>query len=161
VEIRGETINIRPLKPENLEHVLRFRNADVPVSEHKSIADIQQWYNQIQQDDKQSAFPITTREETPIGEIVYTQRNPQTGEVNVIRLGREYRNQGFGTDAMTAFCRHLFSTTATSNIILFVNQENQIALRCYEKCGFERISVQETTDGKFVLVVMELKKPVP
>jgi len=62
---------------------------------------------------------------------------------------------------MTAFCRHVFSITVTSNIILFVNQENQIALRCYEKCGFERISAQETTDGKFVLVVMELKKPVP
>ena len=77
----------------------------------------------------------------------------------MIRLAREYRNRGFGTDAMKAFCRYIFSTTATSNIVLFVNQENRMAIRCYEKCGFEEISVQQATDGKSVVVVMELKKP--
>jgi RimJ/RimL family protein N-acetyltransferase len=156
--ISGDKTDIRSLKPEHLQYVLRFRNAEVPVDKHKLSA-LHEWYNQIQQDDQKSAFLITNREETPIGEIAYTQRDSETGEVNNIRLAQECQNQGFGTDAMKAFCRHIFSTTGTSRVILFVNQENRIAIRCYEKCGFEEISVQKGINRDLVLVVMELKKP--
>ena len=157
--IEGEKVNIRRLMPDDLEHILQFRNENKQDNEGKSIEDIQEWYDGIQEDTTKGWFIVTTKAGRPIGEIGYTQRDARRTDINIIRLGREHRNMGYGTDAMKAFSAFLFANTRVSDIFVFVGNENKGAIRCYEKCGFKRKAVRRAIGSGNETVIMTLENP--
>lgn len=56
-----------------------------------------------------------------------------------IMIGKEaYRGHGYGTDAMKLLCRFCFEEMNLHKLKLSVIAFNEAAVRCYEKCGFER-----------------------
>ncbi len=73
-------------------------------------------------------------------------------------IGEEdYINHGYGTKMITAFIKQLFANPAIKKIITDVDPNNQRAIRCYEKAGFQFVKKLMTPDG--LAYLMEQKKP--
>lgn len=62
----------------------------------------------------------------------------RVGELAILIGEKDYRNKGFGTDAIQVLCRFGFDELNLHKIKATVFDFNLPALRCYEKCGFER-----------------------
>lgn len=74
-----------------------------------------------------------------------------------IMIGTTNRGRGFGTDAMRVLCRFCFEEMNLHKLKLSVIAFNAPAIRCYEKCGFEREGVLKSEvfrEGKYHDVVM-------
>lgn len=74
-----------------------------------------------------------------------------------IMIGTTNRGRGFGTDAMRVLCRFCFEEMNLHKLKLSVIVFNAPAIRCYEKCGFEREGVLKSEvfrEGKYHDVVM-------
>lgn len=61
-----------------------------------------------------------------------------SGEVRMCIGDRELWGQGYGTDALTVFLRHVFLDLNLQYVYLRVYRHNYRAVRCYEKCGFRK-----------------------
>lgn len=64
-------------------------------------------------------------------------RKGGTGEIGIYLGEKEYWGQGYGTDALTAFLRHLFFDLGFEWIYLHTYQSNLRAQRSYTHVGFE------------------------
>lgn len=155
--IEGERVNVRPSTPDDIKYMLQLRNEYQSDNEKTSIADIQQWYDEILKDPTKGWFIITTKAGSPIGEIGYAHQDANRADIPIIRLGKEHQNKGYGTDAMKVFSAFLFSELGISKIFLFVRSENERAIRCFEKSGFKREAVRKSIDGQYEIIIMVLE----
>jgi RimJ/RimL family protein N-acetyltransferase len=73
-----------------------------------------------------------------IGNVMYYNIDHAHGEAELgITIGvREYWGQGYGTDAVRALVRHIFTRTALRRVYLKTLDWNERARRCFEKAGF-------------------------
>ena len=55
-----------------------------------------------------------------------------------IWVARDYRGNGYGTDAVLLGVRHVFKRFRLHKIYLRVLWYNTAAIRCYERCGFRK-----------------------
>lgn len=60
-------------------------------------------------------------------------------------------DKGFGTEIIKAFCTKLYDENAL-HLIIDPDPENIRAVRCYEKAGFVRDKLIETSDGPALLM---------
>ena len=89
-------------------------------------------------------FAIETKEERRfIGKCGFTRVNwkNRLAELAILIGDKEYRGKGYGTDAIQTLCRFGFEEMNLHKIKATVFDFNQSALRCYEKCAFEREGV--------------------
>jgi RimJ/RimL family protein N-acetyltransferase len=95
----------------------------------------------------------------PIGDCSYVNidwRN-RLAEVGIFIGDVTCWNQGYGSEAMGLLLRHAFDTLNLNRIFLRVFENNQRAIRCYEKVGFiheGRLRQAEYRDGKFLDVLL-------
>ena len=62
----------------------------------------------------------------------------RVGEIGILIGEKAYRNRGFGEDAVRTLCRFGFEEMNLRKIKASVIAFNAPALRCYEKCGFQK-----------------------
>jgi len=62
-------------------------------------------------------------------------------EVGIFIGLKEFQNKGYGTDAMNVLINFIFKEMNIIKIKLDVYNFNEIAIRCYEKCGFKKEAV--------------------
>ena len=86
-------------------------------------------------------FAIETKEEQRfIGKCGFTRVNwkNRLAELAILIGDREYRGKGYGEDAIKTLCKFGFEEMNLHKIKAVVFDFNEAALRCYEKCGFQR-----------------------
>ncbi len=78
-----------------------------------------------------------------IGKCGFTRVNwkNRLGEMAILIGEKAYRGKGFGRDAVGVLCRFGFEEMNLRKIKAAVFDFNIPALRCYEKCGFQREGV--------------------
>lgn len=84
-------------------------------------------------------------------------------EVAIAIMKKEYRGQGYGTEAMKLVLTHAFNTMGLARVYLTVFTHNRGAVHVYEKMGFRTTEVLEKSwklsSGEYVdMLVMELKR---
>jgi RimJ/RimL family protein N-acetyltransferase len=62
-----------------------------------------------------------------------------TAEIGIFIGSREYRNKGYGTEALTLLLDYGFKALNLHNVFLTVYSFNKQAIRSYEKAGFKHI----------------------
>jgi RimJ/RimL family protein N-acetyltransferase len=89
-------------------------------------------------DGKRISYAITTLDSELIGMVscYNIDRKHSTGELGVYLGEKVYWGHGYGTDAMIAFLRHLFSYLAFQSVYLHTYESNLRAQRSYSKIGF-------------------------
>ena len=82
-----------------------------------------------------SSFNIITTDGRLIGNC--SVRTERTNAVIGIMIGeKESRGLGYGTEVMQMLIRFAFEELGVHRVSLMVNSDNQVAIRCYTKCGF-------------------------
>ena len=61
----------------------------------------------------------------------------RTAELGIFIGNKEYRNKGYGTEAIELILEYGFRYLNLNNIKLNLMSFNERALKCYEKCGFK------------------------
>jgi RimJ/RimL family protein N-acetyltransferase len=61
-----------------------------------------------------------------------------------------YTSQGFGAEALTIFCGHADRVLQLARLVLDVACDNERAIRCYRRCGFETVGAVERSGFTFL-----------
>ncbi|HEY3297293.1 MAG TPA: GNAT family N-acetyltransferase [Armatimonadota bacterium] len=145
-EIAGRTVNLRPLKADDLQRraewlndleTVRFFTGCLPTRAY-DMNDAQRWQQNLENDVTALVWAIETKDRRHIGDIDLhsIDRYYKSAKLTIMIGDKTSWNQGFGTDAIVAMLDHAFSELRMLNIDLRVFDFNARALRCYEKCGF-------------------------
>ena len=95
----------------------------------------------------------------PIGDIGFHKvdwRN-RSSEFGIVIGEKSFWNQGFGTEAVRLLVSHGFQSLNLNRIFLRVFENNQRAIRAYEKAGFSlegRMRQAEFQQGQFIDVLI-------
>lgn len=87
-------------------------------------------------------FAIVTLEDNKLIGTVAIEKIDHThriGTLGVFIGDKDYRNNGYGTEAIRLILEYGFHYLNLNNIDLTVMEFNERAKRCYEKCGFKEI----------------------
>ncbi len=101
---------------------------------------------------------VEAEDGTHIGNCACYNIDYKKGEAEVgIMIGRrEYRDRGYGSDAMTALVDYIFSETELKLLYLKTLDYNFRAQQCFKKCGFSPDGRGES--GKHSFLMMSLKR---
>jgi len=104
------------------------------------------------------SFAIETLDGKHIGNCVYYNISKFKGEAELgIMIGnRDYWDNGYGTDTVTALLSYIFRQTKLNRIRLKTLNSNQRAQKCFEKCGFT--SYGNTNKDGYYFVLMEIHR---
>ena len=97
-----------------------------------------------------------------VGHINYGEidRATNTVELDIWLRSSEYLNMGYGTDAIRAVCKYLFTKLGCQRIIIAPSGRNKDAVRAYKKCGFletEEIPKNFVPDYYDTVILMKQK----
>ena len=89
-----------------------------------------------------------------IGNVSLVDINPvhKTATLGIMIGKDNEREKGYGTEAITLMLDYAFNHLNLNNIMLEALCENIRAIKCYEKCGFEKIGVRQESsyiEGKY------------
>ena len=108
---------------------------------------------------------ISTAENKPIGYVCLKGINENTSsvELGIGIMEKEYRSQGYGTEALRLITRYAFDKLGLSLIGLTVFLFNKRAIKAYEKAGFSKRKVLKKswllTSGEYIdMLLMELTR---
>jgi RimJ/RimL family protein N-acetyltransferase len=146
--IFGETIRLRAIEPADLERFVEWFN-DPEVTHHlmrflpMSMQAEQEWFERLQKQEEESRPLALDAKEgdrwVHIGAcglhgIDWRVRRAELG----IAIGdKRYWNRGFGSDAVRTLLRHGFATLNLHRVYLYVFEDNERALKIYQRQGFQ------------------------
>ena len=108
---------------------------------------------------------VDLKEDKPIGVCGFSSINNiyRTAEVGIFIGDKTFHNKGYGTEALSLLIDYAYQSLNLYNIMLFVYEDNQRAIKCYENIGFKemgkrrkaRIFRQKTYDIIFMDIIPE------
>lgn len=107
-------------------------------------------------------FIITLEDNKLIGNIAIENINHinRTGTLGIFIGDKEYRNKGYGTEAIKLLLEYGFKYLNLNNIVLELMGFNERALACYKKCGFKEIGRRRKcrfVNGKYYdIIIMDI-----
>ena len=89
----------------------------------------------------------------------YNINNDNAFEIDIFIGKKENYNKGIGSKAINILCDKLYSEFNASIIVMCPIISNLNAIRCYEKCGFKKISEykKEDTIGNIQTYLLMIK----
>jgi|LSQX01.3.fsa_nt_gb RimJ/RimL family protein N-acetyltransferase len=111
----------------------------------KGIADSQSgvWFESVRRDRRRVVLAIETDTGEFIGDLELKQidwRNKRA-ELRICIGNKAYWGLGFGTDAIVGALQLAWERFGIKEVYLRVYCSNVRAIRCYQKCGFQKIGV--------------------
>ena len=144
MRLRGEKVIIRPMVEEDVEKMQAWRPFTDPLYSlwNRSSRSSDDYIRfQAQADDPSRRwYAIEDLAGRLIGRLSLRRISRRKSAHLGITLGADYVGQGYGTDAIGTFLVYYFLELGFETLYLDVAAPNKRALRCYEKCGFKRIS---------------------
>jgi len=139
-ELRGKTVVLRPLVPDDVAALRAIREAP----------EVSAWWGSLEDDFPLGDEPTATRFTILAGGeiagmIQFTEEEEQdyrSAEIDLF-LGAAYHGQGLGSDAVRALADYLVAERGHHRIVMVPAAENAAAIRAYEKAGFRRVGVLE------------------
>lgn len=105
----------------------------------------QEFHNKLEQDEKAwggCGYTFTDDRGKPVGFLTYSiNERENSGFVTFAIVDNEYRGKGIGTQMMKLLLQYAYMITNVSSVKLNVFDCNERAKKCYEKNGFETVSV--------------------
>ena len=161
MNIQGQVVHLRTIDAEDLarirgwinrEDISSFMGIRTPVSamEQKS------WYEALQRSQDKKVFAIVrTVDSLHIGNVSIDHISARDRNARLtIFIGEEdFRGKGYGRDAVMATLEYGFQSLGLNKVYLIVHEENDRAIRLYERCGFKRegfLREQECIGGEYV-----------
>jgi RimJ/RimL family protein N-acetyltransferase len=118
------------------------------------------WFESLQDRDDMVIFAIREKSGRLVGTCQLLNRNPvhRSAELQ-IRIGDPSdRGRGFGSSAVQQLLQFAFRDWNLHRVQLYVIEDNEAAIRTYEKCGFKKEGVLQQAvhiDGSYRnLIVM-------
>jgi RimJ/RimL family protein N-acetyltransferase len=142
MRLRGEKVIIRPMVREDVDKIAAWRPSTDPLyslwsSQSRSNDNYIRF--QAQADDpSRQWYAIEDLAGCLIGRLSLRQISRRKSARLGITLGADYVDQGYGTDAIRTFLIYYFRDMGFKKLYLDVAAPNRRAIRCYEKCGFQR-----------------------
>ncbi len=105
-------------------------------------------------------FAIETLDGKHIGNCVYYGINETKGEAELgIIIGNgDYRDKGYGTDAVTTLVNYIFLKTDLKRIHLKTLEDNIRAQKCFKKCGLVPYGRRVKDGNNFILMELHRSK---
>jgi len=105
-------------------------------------------------------FAIETIDGKHIGNCVYYHIDETRGEAELgIMIGdRDYWDDDYGADAVTALVSHIFLETNLKRVYLKTLDWNQRAKKCFQKCGFSPCGYMVKDGHDFMLMELHRKQ---
>jgi diamine N-acetyltransferase len=151
----GERIYLRPLEPEDLDHIRRWAN-DPEVRRltgevrPMSRADADAFYERVKEDQDRVWFVVVLKDgDVPIGEAGLLRMFPawRTTDLSIVLGEKKYWGQGFGSEAIRLLLDYAFGCLSFHRVAIGVVGFNERAIHFYEKIGFKQEGLQR--DGYF------------
>ncbi|NLJ78506.1 MAG: GNAT family N-acetyltransferase [Tissierellia bacterium] len=142
MKIRGRRVIITPMKLEDIHLITNWGKHDNPLFFDYNLSlsapgDLEGWYDHKVARGNSRYYSVFNDDSIFIGYI---------GIKNIRRLWRDavlgvvfdpnYIDQGYGTDAISAYLDYYFNMLRMRTMYLEVAEFNQRAIKCYQKCGF-------------------------
>lgn len=158
----GTLVRLRAYRKEDIKDALEYVN-DPEVKRNMmpgipflyTLEDEEKWYqsNTALKDTYNFAIETLT-DKKYIGGCGVNEVDWKNSKVVVgIFIGdKEYWNKGYGTDAMKVLINFIFQQMNINKIKLVVYSFNERAIKCYEKCGFQKEGIHRQEaykDGKY------------
>ena len=143
-KIVGDRIYLSPRNPEDLETFTKWMN-DFQVTDYTgrsgyltTLGDEKEYLENNRGTD--GVFVIVTLDgDKMIGTVGLEDFNwiNRTATLGIFIGDENYRNNGYGTEAINLILEYGFKYKNLQNIKLDLIELNERALRCYQKCGFK------------------------
>ena len=155
----GERIYLSPRSIEDLEKYTEWMN-DFEVTDYigrsNQIMTIEAEKKYLEENiNEEAVFAIVDIEKDKlIGSIGLHKVNhfKRTATLGIFIGDKDYRNKGYGTEAIRLILDYGFNYLNLNNINLDLLEFNERAFACYKKCGFKeygRRRKSEFVDGKY------------
>jgi diamine N-acetyltransferase len=141
--LQGQLVELRPIEKEDLpNYVVWFNDPDVVtyfgMHEPMSLMQEQRWY-ETQHENRDSRNYAVYYEGQHVGGAGYAHldHRERSDEVGLLIGRKDLWDRGLGGDVLRCLLRHGFEQLNLHRISLRVYAENQRAVHCYEKVGFQ------------------------
>jgi RimJ/RimL family protein N-acetyltransferase len=163
--VQGKLVRLRAVEPEDAERAYRWIN-DPEVTQFLmarypfSLAAERDWAAAAAKPNEfgEARFAIETRDGVHIGLCGLHRGRPEDrlADLGIMIGEKDYRSQGYGTDAMLTLLRFAFYEMNLNKVTLGVFEINPRAMAVYKKCGFVeegRGREEHYQDGRYIDVV--------
>ncbi|GHV42402.1 N-acetyltransferase [Spirochaetia bacterium] len=144
----GEKCYLSPIDPNDAEKFTEWLNdmdLTVTLQLYNAVINAESersFLNKLSEGHNYSIIDKKTDELIGNCGFVETDNLNQTGEVGIFIGDKNYRNKGYGTEALSLLIDYGFRALNLHNIQLRVYDYNKIAIRAYEKVGFKKIGLR-------------------
>lgn len=163
ITLKGRTIYLRALEPNDLEFVYALENDETvwEVSNTQTPYSrflIRQYLENAHQDiyeAKQLRLAICKEEDFPaIGLIDLFEFDPKNNRagIGILIAGTEDKSQGFGSEALELLIQYAFHQLNLHQLFANIAVENEPSIRLFTKFGFEKIGIKKQwnlVNGKY------------
>lgn len=154
ITLKGETIYLRALEPNDLEFVYLIENDQSiwPVSNTNTPYSrflVKQYLENAQQDiyeAKQLRLAICQDEDFPAVGLIdlfdFDPKNNRAG-IGIVIQGVENRNKNIGSEAVALLIRYAFYHLNVHQLYANISTENKASIALFTKFGFECVGVKK------------------
>ncbi len=173
--IAGERIVIRPMEPDDLDYLMKWRNSPEAMNYSEHLYGflfsrdnmMRMVENQFREDGffpRNKTFIVETRDGEVIGDIGYKNWDPRnrTAEIGLEIGEPDYRGKGLGPEMVRLFVAYMFRHLNLNRIELSALRENTRAIRVYggigfNPCGYRRQAVFNSRENRYSdILIMDL-----
>ena len=158
-KLLGDRIYLSPRNPEDVEKFTEWLN-DFEITDYTGrsgqIMSLEGERKYFQENaNPEATFAIVTLNEDKLIGTVGLEKIDYINRVAILGIfigDKDYRNNGYGTEAIKLLLDYGFNYMNLHNIKLDVMSFNERALKCYKKCGFKetgRIRESKFINGKY------------
>ncbi len=144
-KLEGDRVYLSPMNIEDIEQYVKWMN-DFQVTDGlgtshliTSLISEKEWIEKASSPDQIQFSIILKEKDRLIGNCGFPQVNhiKKIGEVGLFIGDEEYRNKGYGTEALKLLIAFGFDYLTLNNIMLRVASFNDRAIKSYKKVGFK------------------------
>ena len=155
----NEKVSLRPFEKEDIPLKVKwvndsenneFLHYDIPLTVEKT----QKWWEGVKDREDRKDF-IILYEEIPVGLIglLNIDKKNSNAELHIILGEKEYKGKGIAKKAVKALLDYSFSKKELNKVFLYVDDDNEIAKKLYEKVGFIKEGILKSHmyhNGQFI-----------
>lgn len=145
MEIKTDDLCIVSLKLNNVYDLRDWEGYDDPLFRDYNFPElddyeVKEWFQTRVEQSTSQNFAVLNHNNKTIGliHIKNIKKLLKVASLGIV-FDSKYINKGYGTQSLNALITYFFETMNMRTLYLEVAKHNKRAIRCYEKCGFEKV----------------------